>query len=546
MTHPTVAPAALPPRSVPAAARPRPALDTPLARRVLGEALLLGITADALLRDSITGLAFPAFVAIAALALVALTWRAGRQVPRETAAWLATAVAFAATVAWRDDPLLQAAGVLTTGGALLMAAIAAYRPEAALLAPRLRDLADAALSRVATGIPGFAPLVLREAVEPGDTTRTARRLGPALRAIALALVLVLVFGALLRGADPIFASLVALPDIDVGELVSHLVVVGVFAWLAAGWARAALDQRTPSPSDLTPPFRLGTLEVTVALGALDALFTLYVLAQLGWFFGGERFLQERTGLTAAEYARQGFFQVVLVALLVIPVLLATRAMLAPERGLARRHTLLSLPLVGLVLAIIVSAATRLQLYVQYFGLTIDRLFPMAFMGWLALVLAWLAVTVLRDRGERFVAGALGSGLVALMLLNLASPDAIVARVNVARAQATDSARMLDLVHLASLSGEAAPIAVAAVTGSVGRSAPADQRCDAARLLQARWGTTSRRAQRHRADGAWRAWNAGDATALRAVEASTRALRAVQHEACAARLATSRTATRGIP
>ncbi|MDB4884757.1 MAG: hypothetical protein JWN79_195, partial [Gemmatimonadetes bacterium] len=129
MTPPSAAStasASLPPRHVVVVADPAPALDVPLARRVLGEAILLGITADALLRVSLRGVALPVWTTLAALALVSLTWTAGRRVSREVAAWLATAVVFAVTVAWRDAETLDVAGIFATIGALLMAAVASH------------------------------------------------------------------------------------------------------------------------------------------------------------------------------------------------------------------------------------------------------------------------------------------------------------------------------------------------------------------------------------------------------------------------------------
>ena len=109
-----------------------------------------------------------------------------------------------------------------------------------------------------------------------------------------------------------------------------------------------------------------------------------MLTQLGWFFGGERFLRATTGLTAAEYARRGFFQMVWVVALVVPLLLVD------ARGAARRSArspgdtrCSRFPIVGLLGAIIVSAALRMRLYVHYYGLTTDRLYTLVFMGWLA-------------------------------------------------------------------------------------------------------------------------------------------------------------------
>jgi hypothetical protein len=226
----------------------------------------------------------------------------------------------------------------------------------------------------------------------------------------------------------------------------------------------------------------------------------------------------------------------LVVMLVVPVLLATRAALQPGRALARRHTALALPVVGLLGAIILSAMLRMKLYVHYYGLTTDRFYPLVLMGWLAVVLAWLALTVLRGNGRLFVAGALISGYATLFALNAIAPDVIVARVNLAR---RDRGAELDLAHLASLSGEASALATGAllastpaVPGWTARAAVDRDRCSAASSLLERWGPNSAAAERHAThDAAWRFGNAGEARAVRVVGERARELRAVQRRTC---------------
>ena len=79
--------------------------------------------------------------------------------------------------------------------------------------------------------------------------------------------------------------------------------------------------------------------------------------------------------------------------------------------------------------------------------------------WLAVVLAWLAVTVLAARRERFAAGALATAFVALLALNALNPDDLIARTNLARAA---EGREVDVRHLAGLGGDAAPTLVDAL------------------------------------------------------------------------------------
>ncbi|MCB0044732.1 MAG: DUF4173 domain-containing protein [Caldilineaceae bacterium] len=66
---------------------------------------------------------------------------------------------------------------------------------------------------------------------------------------------------------------------------------------------------------------LGPIEVGLILGLLNLLFLTFVAVQFGYFFGGLRFLSANDTWLQAEYARRGFFELVTVAMLALPMLL---------------------------------------------------------------------------------------------------------------------------------------------------------------------------------------------------------------------------------
>ena len=59
----------------------------------------------------------------------------------------------------------------------------------------------------------------------------------------------------------------------------------------------------------------------------------------------------------------------------------------------------------------------------------------AFLVWLAFVLGWFLMSVLRDRVERFVPGVVAAGFVVVFGLHAVNPHALIVRTNVARAAA---------------------------------------------------------------------------------------------------------------
>jgi Domain of unknown function (DUF4153) len=504
-----------------------PSLRAVVARRALLAAALLGILADPMLRNGPWGLGLLIWMAAFAAIVVALVRLSGHRLGRESTGWLATAVIFSAGLSWHDADTLQAFDVLAMLTALVLLAMSLDAvPVPSLALARVRDLLRAAFGTALDVATGAVTLLTRDA-ELHTARRPAdrRKVGRVVRALAITLPVLLVFTLLLRNADPVFQSLFGFPNVNLDVVLSHVFVAGAFGWIVAGWLRRSLLARAGAePSALPQSLTLGTMDVALALGALNVLFAAFVVVQIGWLFGGEALVLRTTGLTYAQYARRGFFELTAVAGLLLPLLLAARALIPDaEVGTLAFYRRLSASLVVLLGAIMASAGARMALYVRYYGISTDRLYASAFMIWLAIVFAWLAATVLRARPRTFGMGLVGSGFAVLLALNVLNPDALVARANLARGGAARRAAAgADPRYVASLGGDAVPVLVSALTTPAVAAdlATAADRCAAARTLLARW-TGERRA---RTAGRWPQWNAARSAAMRAVDAREAELR----------------------
>jgi hypothetical protein len=313
-----------------------------------------------------------------------------------------------------------------------------------------------------------------------------------------------VFGALFSSADPMFERLVARPfDLDVDDILGHVTLAGVLSWMTAGYLRGAVSApRVLVPPPVRPPVGFRSVDVVVALGALDVLFLAFVGVQLRYLFGGEAVVAATTGLTYAEYARQGFFELVTVTALALPVLLAVRWLLVPgDARVERAYRVLAGLLLALLGGIVLSAARRMHLYQEQFGLTESRLYASAFMVWLVQLLALFALTAWRGGRRGFAFGALASGCAMLATLDVMNPDRLIVRANVARIQ---DGRALDATYFQHLSADAAPAVLAALP-----SMAPEQRCRAAAVLAGGMGVGHAATR-----GDWRSWNVARARAWR--------------------------------
>jgi hypothetical protein len=160
----------------------------------------------------------------------------------------------------------------------------------------------------------------------------------------------------------------------------------------------------------------------------------------------------------------------------------------------------TLVLVALLVGVIASAAYRMRLYQQAYGLTELRLYVSVVIVWLTVVLGWLVFTVLRGRRERFAFGAIVAGLACIAALHVLNPHALIARVNIDRAAAGAE---IDGGYLRTLSADAVPTLLARL-----EQLPEAERCGVARMLEERWSGERR--------GGWRTWNVSDWRARRRV------------------------------
>jgi hypothetical protein len=164
------------------------------------------------------------------------------------------------------------------------------------------------------------------------------------------------------------------------------------------------------------------------------------------------------GLTFAEYARKGFWQLLVITLLTLCVMGVT-VRKAPREAAGDR-VLLSVVL-GLLaacsLVVVGSALWRMNVYEQAYGFTRLRVFVSAVELWLGglfvLVMvagaAWLAAP--RRRVTWLARAAAGLWVVTLLGLAVLNPDRFIAARNVDRVNASNS----DIWYLRTLSADAA-------------------------------------------------------------------------------------------
>ncbi|MGE6725170.1 DUF4153 domain-containing protein [Streptomyces niveus] len=281
------------------------------------------------------------------------------------------------------------------------------------------------------------------------------RWAPVVRTAAVAVVLLIVFGALFASADAAFADLLGglTPDVSVadGPWRTLLFVLGVVGALAAAHTAAAplrWDRITVRPG----PAR-GRVEWALPLIVLNLLFAVFIGVQLTVLFGGYDKVLSETGLTYSQYATQGFWQLLGATLLTLLVIGLARRW-APRDGAGDRRLVGAVlgVLCVLTLVVVASALRRMDLYVDAYGLTRLRVSVAAMELWLGLVI--VLIMAAGAFGGRWLPRAVAvSGAAGVLVFGLISPDALVAERNIERYGTSDK---IDVNYFQQLSADAVP------------------------------------------------------------------------------------------
>ncbi|MEU7615768.1 DUF4173 domain-containing protein [Micromonospora rifamycinica] len=458
--------------------------------------------------------AITATAGAAIVAAVALSW------DRPGIGWLLTALAVAAAIvvsagsgfAWSGRTAVRAGEAVAVVALIAVGAVRAaeWLFVLCVLAAGVVGcvaLADrwsagslvAAPLRVVGSVPAALRWLLKDAIRIGVQDRGAARRTTIAGLVAVALLAV--FGFLLAEADAAFAEVlsVLIPSVDgstsvqwLGSAVAAVVVTAV--------AAHGLLTGTTVPE---PGSRLGLvrrIEWALPVGGLVALFAGFVAVQATVLFGGGEHVAKTAGLTYAEYARAGFWQLLVVTGLTV-IVVGVAAQIAPRATVSDRvllRTLLGL-LSALTLVIVASALSRMAGYEQAYGFTRQRLLVTVGELWLGVLFLLILVAGIKLRGRWVPRAALAAAVGALIGLAVLNPDAFIAQQNVNRFEKHG----IDVNYLSTLSADAVPAlqklpepyrscALAAVTNELtGGSAPSS-------------GSNRR--------DAWQEWNLGRATA----------------------------------
>lgn len=291
----------------------------------------------------------------------------------------------------------------------------------------------------------------------------------------LAVPVLLIFGSILANADPMFARLFQIQfDWDVTTVFTRTFIFVLTFFLVIGMLclmqpemRTKLNVIMGFANPVTPPPAIapeageaqvekenqGIYIFSMFFGLIALMFLLFIGVQFRYLFGGNEFVLKSAGLTYAQYARNGFFQIATVTALTIPLLLAGQSSLKDlEPGQTKLFGVIAGALATMLLLLLASAFYRMNLYVDAYGLSSLRLYVTAGMVWMAAIIGLYFALGLRWQLPKYGLASVGAACLIALGMNMMQPDAVIARVNLSRSE-----KSVDKDLLSNLGADAYPI-----------------------------------------------------------------------------------------
>ncbi len=194
------------------------------------------------------------------------------------------------------------------------------------------------------------------------------------------------------------------------------------------------------------------------LSAISLCYLLYLFSQLAYFFSAFKGFLPNGGITYAQYARKGFFEMCAIA--VINLVLVFSAMLLARKQAGKvclPIKLLATFIGAFTLLIISTAISKMVLYIDAYGMTVRRVTTSAFMVFLAIVFVSVVLRIYICKINIVKIGLVAAGCIVL-LLGAGNVNRICAKYNY-ESYMTGKLHSVDVVALYELGDEGIPYMV---------------------------------------------------------------------------------------
>lgn len=276
-----------------------------------------------------------------------------------------------------------------------------------------------------------------------------------LTGLIISIPLLIVILPLLSSADSVFGYYTSsfytnLAKINIGNTVWNIIRIAIIALYLFGFFWSFRYSFTRDTKSCKVNGKLEPITVLTVLVTINLVYLLFTVIQFSYLYGGATTLPN--GFTYAEYARRGFFELVLVTIINFTLLIVSTIYTKKETPLKSILNAAYTLLVAFTLNMLYSAHYKMSLYESAFGYTYLRVFVHFFLL-LLFILFLIALAGIWFKKIPVAKLSIIAALLMYVFINYVNVDSIIAQKNIERYYSTGK---IDIYYLTRLSYDAVP------------------------------------------------------------------------------------------
>ena len=304
---------------------------------------------------------------------------------------------------------------------------------------------------------GFSSIRIKESSEKYDVIKKV------LMGVAISIPLFIVVITLLASADRVFQHFIDeisrsfgsinLSDFSIQGVIVLLISMIVFSYIWSFLYSNDSDQTQVQLGSINTNNRSWDPIISITiLSVINCVYLIFTMIQFGYMFDSINNALP-PDFTYAEYARRGFFELLIVTLINFSLLLSSLSLTRKAGKLVTRTVrLLHSLLVLCTMVILTSAYLRMSLYETAYGYTYLRVLTHSFMVFLCVLFIIAFYKVWNERISLLKPYIVVS-IIAYTMINFANIDVLITRNNIERYSQTGK---LDTQYLRNLSYDSIP------------------------------------------------------------------------------------------
>ena len=272
--------------------------------------------------------------------------------------------------------------------------------------------------------------------------------------IGISIPLFLVVFSLLASADAVFRNIAdgILNSLNIGNII--LIVVMIVAVFMGSYCLMTCISKKPVDEKVNDTERYEPLIAITVATVMTMLYLVFSVIQIAYLFIGN--MELPYGYTYAEYAREGFFQLLAVSIINLIMVLTGLCFFKSSKVLKGILAVMSL----CTIIMIASSALRMIIYIQYYYLTFLRILVLWSLAVLLVVFIGVIAYIFRKSFPLFRYSMVAVTILYICLA-FCHPDYLIAKVNLAGTEESGNeffkgAEYDDFDMLSTLSADAAP------------------------------------------------------------------------------------------